>query len=125
MLDTNQFEQYFNEDTIRDILSKLGEMNENLKLDELINLDDIKDMTEVKEKLSEGIKIVREFFNEFEDAMMHPEKVEELMNRFPPEFRTAIDGVLKGDTSAAKKFIESLPGNCDTYFFHTYLSYSE
>jgi hypothetical protein len=110
MVVSDQFEEYINQDTIKDILSKVTELNENIDLDGIIDKDSLNDMTYLKAKLLEGLSIAKEFLSEATAAMNNPQKLEEVMEGLPKEFREVIEGLMKGDTSPIRELVQSLPG---------------
>jgi hypothetical protein len=121
MVVSDQFEEYINQDTIKDILSKVTELNENIDLDGIIDKDSLHDMTYLKAKLLEGLSIAKEFLSEATAAMNNPQKLEEVMEGLPKEFREVIEGLMKGDTSPIRELVQSLPGEvifCNLFSFN-------
>jgi hypothetical protein len=114
LLLSGQFEQFLNPQLINDIFSKIQETGSSYPdLEPFIaqlNIDDLHDLSQMKEKLLEGLSYAREFLNGMNDFVDHPEKLTEMIASLPSDIQPMVEGLLNGNNGPIKEFIQSIPG---------------
>jgi hypothetical protein len=114
LLLSGQFEQFLNPQLINDIFSKIQETGSSYPdlepyLSQL-NMEDLNDLSQIKERLLEGLSYAKEFLNGMNDFVDHPEKLTEMVSSLPSDIQPVVEGLLNGNNVPIKEFIRSIPG---------------
>lgn len=110
IIDTDQFDEYFNKETFEQVLKVVSEQNLNPEITENLLKLNFDDLSEVKKVMKQGVEIAEGYLEQVAEVINDPTKFAELLDQVPAEFKGVLQALLSGDVSTIKQLLLTLPG---------------
>jgi hypothetical protein len=110
VLNSDDFGNYFNPEQIKQVIEQFPGASESPEVAAMIAVLENADTETLRSMMREGIDTVKNSADEILALINDPQKVAELINQLPEEFRDIVKAMQTGDVSALKDFVMNMPG---------------
>ena len=108
LIESPNADEIFNPETFKNIFASVPNLSPELST--LLDSPQLNDPILLKQTIKEGLKSLRLYTAQIEEIFHDPEQIKALIQQLPFEYRDAVEGLLKGDTSGIKALLTTLPG---------------
>lgn len=110
MIDTPDFEDMLNAEGLLQMFSAVPGVSGNPEIAKLLSSPEFQNPAFLKMTIVNGIQVMRQYANEFIEAMNDPQLLQQFLAQLPAEYSEAIQQFIGGDLTGMKSLIASLPG---------------
>lgn len=117
MVNSDQFDQYFDRDIVQELLTSVGEKVANPEVQAALDQVNVDDIDSLKQSISQGLILLRQFIQQAMELVNDPKKLLELINGLPVESREMVQALLSGDLSMIRQMVENFEGTTFMFSF--------
>lgn len=114
-IESPEFQASMTPEVLRTMLDQIPALADNPQVMAVLESPEFTDPDKLMQTIRTGMTSMRAHTNEIVSVLNSPEKIAGLVQQLPVEFRGALQGLLRGDTSGVLDLLDGIPNLTDAH----------
>lgn len=110
LVESPDFESLITPDAITAMFDQIPGLSSNPEVVAMLDSPALKDPKMLKQTILQGMQTIRGYTSEIVDFFNSPEKIRQVLEQLPEEFKGPLQAMMQGDMSGLKDILKSVPG---------------